>query len=75
MLREIKPGQTHRDVYPEQYTHPLVGARVRVKTHAGVQGEGEVIRVFVVLNVQLAEVKGVGRATTAWHVSDCTRIA
>lgn len=71
-MREIKPGQTHRDIYPEQYSHSLVGKTVRVVTRAGVQGTGEVERVFGTRFGQLANVKGVGSPETAWRVQDCT---
>ena len=70
-MRYTEAGQTHRDVYPEQYSHPLVGKRVSVKTFAGEQGVGEVTRVFGSGYGPLAEVAGVGNSDTAWRVSDC----
>lgn len=70
-IREVRPGMAHRDAFPEQYSHPLVGKTVRVETHAGKQGAGKVIRVFGTRFGQLAEVEGVGGKGTAWRVSDC----
>lgn len=36
----------HRRLFPEQYTHPLVGKRVRVRGPSGKQTEAVVERVF-----------------------------
>jgi hypothetical protein len=33
------------DCYPEQYSHPLCGKRVRVVTKAGCEAEGTLVRV------------------------------
>jgi len=72
MIREIKPGQTHRDIYPEQYSDPLVGQEVEVVTKtAGSQGKGKVIRVFDTRFGRLAEVEGVGEKGIAWKRGDC----
>lgn len=70
----IRPGSSHREAFPEQYSHPLVGKRVRVVTHAGEQGTGEVVRVFMSPFGALAEVKGVGGPNTAWRLRHCKRI-
>jgi hypothetical protein len=63
---------SHREAYPEQYSHPLVDKTVRVVTHSGEQGVGKVIRVFGTRFGQLAEVEGVGEPGTAWRTRDCT---
>jgi hypothetical protein len=38
--------KTHREQYPEQYSHPLVGKKVRVRTRNSNRIEGEVKRVM-----------------------------
>jgi hypothetical protein len=64
--------QTHRELYPDQYTHPLVGRRVVVRTRAGGRGEGVVERVVSTRFGLLAILDG--DATQAWRVDDCTPI-
>jgi hypothetical protein len=72
MIREIKKGQTHRDIWPEQYSDPFVGQTVEVVTTQGSQGKGKVIRVFNTRFGRLAEVEGVGeKEGIAWLRSDC----
>lgn len=64
----------HRRRYPEQYSHPLCGARVRVRTEAGVQGEGVVERVVHSPRFgPLASVPSISE-TTFWRVQDCVRV-
>jgi len=71
-IREIKKGQTHRDIWPEQYSDPLVGVEVEVVTKTqGSKGKGKVIRVFDTRFGRLAEVEGVGEKGDAWLRSDC----
>lgn len=50
----VTPGMTHREAYPEQYTHPLVGKRV------GQDGKslGVVERVFRTRFGLLAKIEG-----------------
>lgn len=56
--------QTHRERYPEQYEHPLVGRRVRVP---GTNVEGVVERVVDTRFGKLAVIGG----TNAWPVQKC----
>lgn len=60
----------HKRRYPEQYSHPLCGKRVRVETHAGVQGEGVVERVVNSRFGQLASVPDISTEVW-WRVQDC----
>lgn len=62
---------THKDAYPEQYTHTLVGKTVNVVTSQGRQGSGTVSRVFNTYFGQLAKVEGVGGERDAWSITDC----
>ena len=39
-------NKSHRDAYPEQYAHPLVGKKVRVITKNSNRIEGTVVRVM-----------------------------
>jgi len=54
----------------------MVGKRVRVETHAGVQGEGIVERVMGSRFGQLAHVEGVGEPDkfVAWRITDCKEV-
>jgi hypothetical protein len=61
---------SHRDCYPEQYQHPLVGKRVRVSTRKGHEEEGVVERVVSTRFGLLAHLEGGG--DTARAVRDCT---
>ena len=42
---EVCSMGSHRDQYPEQYSHPLVGKKVHIKTCSGFETEGVVLRV------------------------------
>ena len=66
-LEEEPWGKSHRELYPGQYSHPLVGKRVRVHGK-----EGVVERVVNSQFGQLAILKGGGN--TAWAVEDCKPI-
>lgn len=58
----------HRETFPDQYTHPLVGTRVRVN-----DVEGEVTRVITSRFGQLAIIDG--DAKTAYPVDQCETVA
>ena len=62
---------THRELYPEQYTHPLVGQDVKVSTRAGARIEGIVERIVTSRFGLLAIIAG-DQEGRAWAVSDCT---
>jgi hypothetical protein len=62
----------HRDCYPDQYRHPLVGKRVKVRTRTSHETEGVVERVVQTRFGPLAHLEGGG--DTAWLVSDCTPV-
>jgi hypothetical protein len=65
----------HRDAFPEQYRHPLVGKRVRVKSSSGaaVPVEGIVRRVMATRFGPLADLgtRGQDGAMLAYSVGDC----
>lgn len=67
------PLKTHRELYPQQYSHPLVGKRVKVSSAAD-PIEGRVERVVSSRFGQLAILEGYG-AEQAWQVSHCRVIA
>jgi hypothetical protein len=56
--------KTHREQYPEQYNHPLVGYRVRVDTIVGI-----VTRVVPSRLGPLAEIDG--QSDTLYYVASC----
>ena len=60
--------KTHRETYPEQYSHPLVGVRVRLRTGALT---GTVTRVVSSRFGQLAEIDG--NSETFYRVTDCVK--
>lgn len=60
----------HQRLFPEQYTHPLVGKRVRVRGPSGNQAEGVVERVFRSPFGWLAKLEG-GATNVAWPVTTC----
>jgi hypothetical protein len=62
----------HRDYYPEQYHHPLVGAYVEVCTGAGRQVAGKVERVVPSRFGPLVHLEG--NDDSAWKLEDCTPI-
>lgn len=68
-----KAERTHRDAYPDQYAHRLVGKLVNVKTRTGFKTQGTVLRVVVCRFGQLAHLDTSG--DTAYLVSDCTPVA
>ena len=59
-------AQTHREMYPQQYEHPLVGKRVRVGV---VDTEGTVTRVVCTRFGRLAILDG--KADKAYLASAC----
>ena len=59
----------HRELYPEQYTHPLVGRRVEVRDGGRVLAHGVVARVFDTRYGQLVELEG--QAGRAWLPARC----
>lgn len=63
---------SHRDCYPEQYTHALVGKRVQVETGTGHRTAGVVERVVETRFGLLAHLQG--NDDQAWRVQDCTPI-
>ena len=64
-----KKTRTHRECHPDQYTHPLCGKKVKVRTSAGFTTEGVVERVVGTRWGPLAHLDNSG--DTAYHVSDC----
>jgi len=64
--------KSHKETYPEQYTHHLVGVRVRVVTHAGPQAEGTVTRVVQTRFGPLAILDD--KADVAWAIKDCQEV-
>ncbi len=65
LSRQGELMKSHREMYPEQYTHPLVGKRVTV----GSTVNGIVTRVVPSRFGQLAEIDG--NAQTFFRVVDC----
>ena len=63
--------RTHRETYPAQYEHPLVGQTVEVynKKDGGMLIRGSVERVVNTRFGQLAKITGSG--TTFYAVRDC----
>ena len=63
--------QTHRELYPDQYTHPLVGEDVKVvsKKDGSIIVRGNVERVVNTRWGQLAKIAGAG--DTFYAVRDC----
>ncbi len=64
--------RSHRDCYPDQYAHHLVGKSVKVKTRTGFKTEGTVERVVGTRFGQLAHLDTSG--DTAYLLRDCTVI-
>ncbi len=58
--------KTHRETYPEQYTHPLVGKEVRIKISTTT---GTVDR--VVTSAQFGQLAHLTGSDVFWAVSDC----
>ena len=63
--------QTHRELYPDQYAHPLVGQTVKVvsKKDGSTLAQGNVERVVNSRYGQLAKIAGAG--TMFYAVRDC----
>ncbi len=64
--------QSHRELYPDQYAHPLCGKRVRVKSDDH-EFEDVVERVVMSRFGELAILEGQPH-TKAWSVRSCTPI-
>jgi hypothetical protein len=62
--------RTHRDCYPEQYQHSLVGKRVQVRTCTGYETSGMVERVVTSRFGLVAFLDGSN--TQGWLLEDCT---
>lgn len=65
--RACNAERTHKDCYPEQYAHPLVGKRVRVNEG---EAEGVVVRVVGTRYGPLAHLD-TGPQDLAYLLSDC----
>ena len=61
-------GKTHRELYPEQYTHPLVGKKVR--------SHGEVFTVERVVGSRFGKIAIVPNTNPmrGYAVSDCKEV-
>lgn len=63
----------HKRCFPEQYSHPLCGKMVRVKTCAGDQGSGVVERVVSSRFGMLANIPSISTEDW-WRVQDCHEV-
>jgi hypothetical protein len=70
---EVCSMNSHRDQYPEQYSHPLVGKRVHIRTHSGFEIDGTVERVVNTRFGLLCHIDS-GDPNTAWSIHDATVI-
>ena len=61
---------THRELYPKQYTHRLVGQNVKVSTKGVLRVEGIVERVVSSRFGPLAIIAG-DQKMRAWSLKDC----
>jgi hypothetical protein len=60
--------KTHRELYPNQYTHPMVGKVVKVRTNQGGKADGTVERVVPSRFGPLAILED---QEVAWSIRDC----
>jgi len=65
-------NKTHRETYPEQYEHPLVGRTVVVKTPQGGGTTGVVSRVMGTQWGPLVELEHQAAEGIAWSIKHCT---